>query len=81
MCDRVAEALDIAAPRLAKTEGPVRRVARTDRWWCHVFQGQWSTYLAIAWSCAALDDGTHEAFIDSMWAGFVFYDELYTANC
>ena len=81
VCDRLAEALDVAAPRLAETKGPVRRVAQADRWWCNFFLGQWSMYLALAWSYAALDDGTYEAFIDSMWAGFVFYDQLYTANC
>jgi hypothetical protein len=81
VCDRLAEALDVAAPRLAETEGPVRRVSQADQWWCNFFLGQWSMYLALAWSYAALDDGTYQAFIDSMWAGFVFYDELYTANC
>ena len=81
VCDRLADALEVAAPRLAQEDGPIRRVALADEWWCNFFLGQWTMYAALAWSYSAFDDGTYEAFIDSMWAGLIFYDQLYTANC
>ena len=81
ICDRLAEALEVAAPRLAARRGPVRRVAAADEWWCNFYLGQWSMHLALAWSLAALEEQSLQDFIDAVWAGFVFYEGLYTSQC
>jgi hypothetical protein len=81
ICDRLAEALEVAAPRLAERRGPVRRVAAADEWWCNFYLGQWSMHLALAWSLAALEEQSLQDFIDAVWAGFVFYEGLYTSQC
>lgn len=80
VCDRLAEALEVAAPRLAN-QGPLRRVAAADEWWCNFYVSQWSMYLAIAWYIASFQDPALQQFLESCWAGFGFYEELYSAQC
>ena len=81
VCDRLAEALELAAPRLAQQQGSVRRIAAADEWWCNFYVGQWSMYLAIAWYIASFQDPALQQFLESAWAGFGFYEQLYTAQC
>ena len=81
VCDRLAEALEVAAPRLANQRGAVRRVAAADEWWCNFYLGQWSMYLAIAWYIASFQDPALQEFLETAWAGFSFYDQLYTSQC
>lgn len=81
VCDRLAEALEVAAPRLANRQGPVRRVAAADEWWCNFYLGQWSMYLAIVWYIASFQEPALQEFLESAWAGFGFYDQLYTSQC
>jgi hypothetical protein len=59
----------------------VRRVAAADEWWCNFYLGQWSMYLAIAWYIASFEDPALQQFLDSVWAGFGFYEELYSTQC
>jgi len=81
ICDGLAEALEMAAPRLAQQQGPVQRVAMADEWWCNFFVAQWSMYLAMAWSLAAIEGLSMQEFVDTCWAGFEFYNQLYSAQC
>ena len=79
--DRLAEAFEAAAPRIANTGRPVRRVAAADEAWCSFLVSQWTMYLTIAWYIASFDDSTLQAFAEAMWAGFVTYDLLYQQQC
>jgi len=81
VCDRLAEVLELAAPQLAQKHGSLRRIAAADEWWCNFYVGQWSMYLAIAWYIASFQDPALQQFLESAWAGFGFYEQLYTAQC
>lgn len=81
VCDRLAEALELAAPQIARRQNAMRRVAAADEWWCNFYLSQWSMYLAIAWYIATFQDPALQQFLESAWAGFGFYEELYSAQC
>ncbi len=81
VCDRLAEALELAGPGLAQNQGSVRRIAAADEWWCNFYVGQWSMYLAIAWYIWSFQAPAMEEFLVSAWAGFEFYSQLYYAQC
>jgi hypothetical protein len=81
VCDRLAEALEVAAPRITNRQGPLRRVATADDWWCNFYISQWSMYLAIAWYIWSFQDPALQEFLESAWAGFGFYEQLYSSEC
>jgi hypothetical protein len=83
ICDRLAEALETAAPRVAESQRTSRRVAADapDQGWCNFLVGQWSMFLAMAWYVASFNDETLREFLDAMWSGFAFYEALYTQQC
>jgi hypothetical protein len=81
ICDRLAEALEAAAPRLAEKHRVVKPVVAVDAWWCNFYLNQWSMYLALAWTLAQFEDPELQDFVDAAWAGFVFYDDLYVTHC
>jgi hypothetical protein len=81
VCDRLAEALEAAAPRLADAQRSIRPVVAIDQWWCSFYISQWSMYLALAYTLAQFRDPELQEFVDAAWAGFVFYDDLYVSQC
>jgi hypothetical protein len=38
-------------------------------------------YLAIAWYIASFQDPALQEFLESAWAGFGFYEQLYMSQC
>jgi hypothetical protein len=81
VCDRLAEAFEAAAPRLAAHKD-VRRIATApDESWCSFLVGQWAMYLAVACYIAAFNDPSMQPFLESMWSGFVVYEALYLQQC
>ena len=83
VCDRLAEALEVVAPRLAIDQREVRRIAAVapQESWCSFLVGQWTMYLAVAWYIASFNDPQLQQFLDSMWAGFAVYETLYAQQC
>jgi len=81
VCDALAEAFEVAAPRLAGNRSHVSRIAAQNQEWCGFLLGQWTMYLAIAWYIASFDDSTLLGFLEAMWAGFVTYEALYQQQC
>ena len=81
VCDRLAEAFEAAAPRMANDQRAVRRVSLADEAWCSFLVSQWTMYLTIAWYIASFDDSTLQSFVEAMWAGFVTYEAMYQQQC
>src|SRR3954465_1752748 len=81
VCDRLAEALETAAPKLAAGHGSLQRLAISDESWCSFGVGQWTMDLSIAAYIASFEDPMLEAFVDALWSGFVACDALYLQRC
>jgi hypothetical protein len=81
VCDRLAEALEHAAPTLAGDRRSIRRVAAPDRAWCNGVVAQQAIFLQIAWYIASFPDPTLEEFLDALWAGFVTCEQLHQQQC
>jgi hypothetical protein len=80
ICDRLAGACEAAAPLLAQKRRSVRTIAAQNNSWCSIL-GQRSTYLALVWGSSVIEDPALQGFVDSLWAGFLFYDHLYLSHC
>jgi hypothetical protein len=80
-CDWLAEALEMAAPQLARERQSVRRAAMAGEGSCNYWEGQWSMCLLMAWYIASFQDPTLQAFLDALWAGLEFYDTLDGERC
>jgi len=81
VCDRLAEALEAAAPQMARSQSGVRRIEAPDQSWCDFLLGQWVTYLSLAWYVGSIQDPGLLEFLNALWAGFILYVALYTAQC
>lgn len=81
VCERLAEAFEAAATRMANDRRTVRRVSSADEAWCSFLVSQWTMYLTIAWYIASFGDSTLQSFVEAMWAGFVTYDVMYQQQC
>jgi hypothetical protein len=83
ICERLAEAFEVIAPRLAARPRGTRRIASPPREesWCTTLFDRWPTFLAVACYLTSFNDAALQEFVDSMWAGFAIYDDLHQQNC
>jgi hypothetical protein len=81
VCDRLAEALEMAAPKLAAGHGSLPRLAIGDESWCSFPIGQWRMCLSIAWYIASFEEPMLDGFVDALWSGFMACDALHLQRC
>ncbi len=80
VCDRLAEAFDAAAAKLASDRRPVR-VAAADETTCGFLLQEWMMCLSIGGYLASFQDSTLDAFVQVMWAGVLTWETMYDRYC
>ena len=81
VCDRLAEAFEAAAAKLAGDRRPMLPLAVSDETRCGFVLQHWMMCLAIAWYIASFRDSTLDAFVQAMWAGVLTCEAMYAPDC